>query len=88
MDRTVRGDSLTVSDSVRGYGVKYWSRSTHRPLFDQLLPVGEGGQHLQEKVPQLTADEHIQVGLNPRYYQGLQAKVTCSHGGFTLQKNI
>ena len=32
---------------------------THCPLLDQFQPLGEGGEHLQEVVPQHGRDEHI-----------------------------
>ena len=41
------------------------------PLGDQLLPAGEGGEHREQVVPQVPADEDVEVPLDPGHDQGL-----------------
>lgn len=44
------------------------------PLDHQLLPVAERGQHCQQVVPQLTRDEHAEIGPHPSHNDGLKQK--------------
>ncbi len=45
---------------------------TYGPLADELDPLRQGGQHLEEVVPQVGRDAHVQVRLDPRHDQRLK----------------
>lgn len=55
------GNSLYLGERFHG----------ERPLCDQLLPAGQGGEDGEEVIPQFPADVDIQVSLNPGHYQRL-----------------